>query len=63
LALAHQRLDHAAEARKWLNQAVTWMDKNPQAVQSWGWRDRLTLPLLRREAEALLKEKPMPPGK
>jgi Flp pilus assembly protein TadD len=63
LAMAHHRLNHAAEARKWLDQTVAWMAKNPQAVRSWGWRDRLTLPLLRREAEALLKEKPKPPGK
>jgi tetratricopeptide (TPR) repeat protein len=63
LAMAHQRLNHAPEARKWLDQAVTWMDKNPQVIRAWPWEDRLALPMLRREAKALLKEKPKQTGR
>jgi hypothetical protein len=59
--MAHHRLGHAVEAREWLNKAVQWMD---QAGQEKGkdagvkvpmpWNRRLTLQLLRREAETLI---------
>jgi WD40 repeat protein/Flp pilus assembly protein TadD len=55
LAMAHQRLEHAAEARRWLDKVVTFLDKNSQLVQSWGWEDRLQVSRLRREAETLVK--------
>ena len=32
LAMAHWQLDQKAEARKWYDQAVEWMEKNAAAV-------------------------------
>jgi serine/threonine protein kinase/WD40 repeat protein/tetratricopeptide (TPR) repeat protein len=67
LALAHHRLGHADEARKWLARAVQWTEKAPRteaaASRASGllprdqvpWEDRLWIGLLRREAEALIK--------
>jgi serine/threonine protein kinase/WD40 repeat protein len=62
LALAHQRLGHAEEARKWLRQAQQWIDertpKTPEGAPKLAgpdnlpWTERLGLQLLRREAEA-----------
>jgi Tfp pilus assembly protein PilF len=49
LALAHQRQGRAGEARKWLDKAVTELEKQG-AEQSWS--NQLELRLLRREAEA-----------
>jgi WD40 repeat protein/tetratricopeptide (TPR) repeat protein len=57
LAMAHQRLGHAGEARRWLDRAVQWMKrqaKDPSNPAEGTWNRRLTLQLLRREAEALL---------
>src|SRR5262249_18513324 len=61
LALAHQRLGHAAEARRWLEKSAQWIKKAtreklkdsfpPTPLQ---WDDRLSLELLRREAEVLI---------
>jgi formylglycine-generating enzyme required for sulfatase activity/tetratricopeptide (TPR) repeat protein len=62
LALAHQRLGHAAEARQWLTKTQQWMEqaeKRPDAPVTGGelvwnalaWDERLVLQLLRREAE------------
>jgi WD40 repeat protein/tetratricopeptide (TPR) repeat protein len=56
LALAHQRLGHTAQARRWRDKLGTWMDWNPKKIQSLGWSDRLRLSLLRREVEAVLQE-------
>jgi tetratricopeptide (TPR) repeat protein len=56
LAIAHQHLGHAAEARRWLDKARNWMDKETQNPRNVAWNRRLTLQWLRREAEALLKE-------
>jgi serine/threonine protein kinase/WD40 repeat protein len=55
-AMAHHALGHDKEARKWLQKAVGWMD---EVAQDKGgvpmpWNRRLTLRLLRREAEALI---------
>jgi WD40 repeat protein/tetratricopeptide (TPR) repeat protein len=60
LAMAQHRLGHAAEAEKWLKKAVLEIDRpvpeNWQAAPiTWNWR--LTLQLLRHEAEELLKQK------
>jgi hypothetical protein len=64
LAMAHHRLGHADEARRWLDQAVQGTDEalkspaeppaksgKPDGVIPPNWDRRLTLGLLRREAE------------
>jgi WD40 repeat protein len=54
LAMAHHRLGHDAEARQWLDKATAQMDEemdNPNIP----WNRRLTLRLLRREAEEMLQ--------
>jgi WD40 repeat protein len=63
LAMAHQRLGHADEAKKWLDKAVQQIDQMSQAKPTGDatgsprpWYDRLELQLLRREAVALLKK-------
>lgn len=63
LAMAHQRLGHAEEAKKWLSTATEWIDKamqrNPKDTQgrALSWDQRVELQLLRREAETLMQEK------
>jgi WD40 repeat protein len=52
LALAHQRLGHADEARRWLERAALRIDS--EAAESLAWDARLELQLLRREAERLI---------
>jgi tetratricopeptide (TPR) repeat protein len=59
LAMTHQRMGHDAEARQWLGKASKRMeqemqDRSNEASKSWN--RRCTLELLRREAEALLKD-------
>jgi tetratricopeptide (TPR) repeat protein len=65
LAMAHQRLGHAGEARHFLAKAVAWIDEadNPGAREgkvsgpSWfGWFEPVEVRSLRREAEALLQD-------
>jgi len=60
LAMTQHRLGHAAEADKWLKKAMQEIDRPPpeqsQAAAS-SWNRRLTLQLLRHEAEELLKQK------
>jgi WD40 repeat protein/tetratricopeptide (TPR) repeat protein len=72
LAQANQRVGHAAEARRWLDKAVHWIDsstKDKPKDDSLGtridWRDWLTLQVLRREAEAMVKVSKVdaPPGR
>jgi hypothetical protein len=62
LAMANHRLGRKAVARKWLDQAVRWMEKQKPsdvAEGEWAlWSVRVELQLLRREAEALLSQKP-----
>jgi tetratricopeptide (TPR) repeat protein len=68
LAMAHQRLGHADEARDWFNKAVRWMgDTRPQParpsadpLRSLHPHDALACMVLRREAEALLGVKSQP---
>jgi WD40 repeat protein/tRNA A-37 threonylcarbamoyl transferase component Bud32 len=55
LAMAHQRLGHGDEARKWLDKAV----RAPEQAEGGGWDQRLEVQLLRREAEQLVAGKPM----
>jgi WD40 repeat protein/tetratricopeptide (TPR) repeat protein len=52
LAMAHHRLGHADDARQWLDKGVRWIDENYEI----GWLPRLTSQIVRREAEALLRE-------
>jgi tetratricopeptide (TPR) repeat protein len=60
-AMAHHRLGHAAEAASWLEKAVQEIDepspKTAQDAATNDWNRRLTLQLLRREAEELLAKK------
>jgi WD40 repeat protein/tetratricopeptide (TPR) repeat protein len=66
LAMAQQRQGQQAEARRWLEKAVQWIEQAGKADQT-GATGRLPVPslndhlevlLLRREAEQLLKEPP-----
>jgi serine/threonine protein kinase/tetratricopeptide (TPR) repeat protein len=64
LAMAHHRLGHAEEAKKWHDKAVQRIDQEtqkkpdePTVAHPLPWNQRLTLQLLRREAEELLKQK------
>jgi serine/threonine protein kinase/WD40 repeat protein/tetratricopeptide (TPR) repeat protein len=50
LAMAHHRLGHADQAGQWLKKAVGALDSSPHL----DWPDSVALPLLRREAEALM---------
>jgi serine/threonine protein kinase/tetratricopeptide (TPR) repeat protein len=60
LAMAHQHLGHAEDARHWLEKAQKQMERTNSADLPWN--RRLTLQLLRREAEVLLgsKDEPIP---
>ena len=64
LAMAHHRLGHGEEAKKWLDKAAAWtenaMREADQGQKSMPWNRRLTLKLLGEEAEALLKSAPAP---
>jgi WD40 repeat protein/serine/threonine protein kinase/tetratricopeptide (TPR) repeat protein len=62
LAMAHHRLGHADEARRWLDRAARWMEQAPLPKTREGgdnplycWNQRLPHEVLRREAEALLR--------
>jgi Flp pilus assembly protein TadD len=62
LAMAHRDLGHADEARAWLGEAAGWIDQElaKSSSESPGgsglsWDQRLGLPHLRQEAEALIK--------
>jgi tetratricopeptide (TPR) repeat protein len=58
LAMAHHRLGHGAEARKWLDRATDWMNREIRERSQWAlplhWTVRLKLLTLEREAENLL---------
>jgi serine/threonine protein kinase/Flp pilus assembly protein TadD len=68
LAMAHQRLGHADEARQWFDKAVRWIDNTDReaprhsvdALQSLHRHDSLACMVLRREAETLLGLRPRP---
>jgi tetratricopeptide (TPR) repeat protein len=62
LAMAHQRLGHADEARNWLRKAGDWIDKAvkddvKEAAPGIGidWDNRLELQLIREAAEELIR--------
>ncbi|HZT43228.1 MAG TPA: AAA-like domain-containing protein [Chthonomonadaceae bacterium] len=58
LGLAHHRLGHAEEARRWLEKAVQWIEWSDQkkivGTEELSWNGRLEQQLFRREAEAAL---------
>jgi WD40 repeat protein len=60
LAMAHHRLGHGDDARKWHEQAIGWIDRETNektqrtAGVRLGWEQRLELELLRHEAEGTL---------
>jgi hypothetical protein len=57
LALAHQKLQHAEEARKWLTKAQQWLDQakdEKPGGPDLSWDRRPELQLIRAEAEALI---------
>jgi Flp pilus assembly protein TadD len=54
LAMAHQRLGHADEAKQWLGKAVAWIEKADRE-KTLSPNNRLELQWLRREAEPLVK--------
>ena len=62
LAMAHHRLGHADEARRWLDQAETASDKliadHDRGAEPLQPRRRMTLTLLRNEAKSLVGVKP-----
>ena len=59
LAMAHHKLGHEAEAEKWLDKANEWTDKvireNEEGTTTLAWNRRLTLKLLRTEAEGMIE--------
>jgi serine/threonine-protein kinase len=61
LAMAHERLGHAEQARKWLAKAVREIEQPPaERAKDPGarsWNRKLTLQLLRGQAESLLRMK------
>ena len=58
LAMAHHKLGDDAEAKKWLDKATEWTDKvlaeHENGTSTLSWNRKLTLKLLREEAEAML---------
>jgi hypothetical protein len=60
LAMAHQADGQPEEAQKWLAKAVEWTDKvvreDEEGTASLSWNRRLTLKLLREEAEAMIEK-------
>jgi tetratricopeptide (TPR) repeat protein len=65
LAMAHQRLKHAVEARQWFDKARQWIEQktasepkkvNPLAYPGWLWLDWLELKILFRKVETLMAE-------
>jgi tetratricopeptide (TPR) repeat protein/WD40 repeat protein len=55
LAMAHHRLGNAAESKKWLAKAVTWIDVDTRSDRSW--ENKVQLHTLRREAEGMIAPK------
>jgi Flp pilus assembly protein TadD len=76
LGMAHHRLGHADEARRWLDKATQGTEEalksppalpgksaNPDGVIGPNWSRRLTLELLRHEAEQLIQDPGAKPAK
>jgi WD40 repeat protein/tetratricopeptide (TPR) repeat protein len=62
LAMAHQRLGHRTEAKRWLKDAKQEAQKELAAKPPPEWNRRVTLQLLRREAEAVVAGRTPPVG-
>ena len=69
-AMTYRRAGRAEDAKQWMDKAVAWMSDAQQAklqpgqkMADWPWTQRLELSLLRREAEAALKEPAPKPEK
>ncbi|MGM0490870.1 MAG: hypothetical protein ACQESR_29450, partial [Planctomycetota bacterium] len=58
LAMAHDKLGHETDTRKWLDKATQWTDKvlsaHEDGTAPLAWNRRLTLKLLRDEAEGMI---------
>jgi hypothetical protein len=56
LAMAHHRLGHADEAKRWLAKVVTWCEVHRDSlVKRETWQRRLEIERLRREAQSLIE--------
>ena len=69
-AMTCRRVGRTEDAKRWMDKAVAWTNdaeqvKLPagQKMADWPWNERLQLSLLRREAEAVLKEPAPKPDK
>jgi tetratricopeptide (TPR) repeat protein len=64
LAMAHQRLGHAVEAKQWLDKArqetETALKRHEAGTEKLPWNRRLSLTVLRNEAEELFSTKSAP---
>jgi tetratricopeptide (TPR) repeat protein len=61
LAMAHQKLNHTEEAKKWLTKAQKWIDQSKEGNSDGArrsWDQRLELQLIRGEAEAVIGNAP-----
>jgi eukaryotic-like serine/threonine-protein kinase len=62
-AMAHHKLGHTEDARKWFEQSVQWINqelpanRDLSAGSGLSWNQRLGLQLMRREAEAMIKDR------
>jgi len=64
LAMAHQRLGQTETARKWLKQAVQWLEEHgKEERQSDAWHNRLIAECLHREAQTLIEGDTVVPKK
>ena len=63
LAMAHHRLGHAAEARKWLDQALQLAEMEKTRAEPLNWMYRVGLECLRGEAQKLIEGKETEPKK
>jgi hypothetical protein len=65
LSMAHERLNHGEEARKWRTQAQEWIDQHTPrgkdsgfAPDGWLWRNWMMAQMLLREANGLKNQSP-----
>src|SRR5262249_15407287 len=64
LAMTHHKLGHTEQARQWLGKAIEKIDSiMKQSSPSLKWNRKLTLQLLRHEAETLIHGKATGPRK
>src|SRR5262249_1599545 len=63
LAMSHHHLGHADEARVWLEKATQWTEREAKKDGNVPWDEQVVRGQMRREAEALILEKPKPGAK